>query len=60
MKTTITKTRTLEIEPENIGEIIFIEDVLDLKIDQDTIILKRVNAMNLDSLAYLETVKEKP
>jgi len=58
MKIKITPCRTLEITTEDIAELIFLEDVLGLKNDGDTITCKRVNAANLCGLAYLEIKKE--
>ncbi|MBK7381677.1 MAG: hypothetical protein IPJ03_22315 [Ignavibacteriales bacterium] len=61
MEARITSTRKLEVYPSKhneeteIAEIIFIEDVLGLKNEGDSILLIRKNASRLSCLAYLES-----
>jgi len=61
MEAKITSYRTLQISPseynkdERVAETIFIEDILKLKNEGDSILLTRRNASGLSCLAYLES-----
>ncbi len=61
MEAKITSYRTLQIYPseynkdEKVAETIFIEDILKLKNEGDSILLTRRNASGLSCLAYLES-----
>ena len=61
MEAKVTSTRKLEVYPSKhnkeieTAEIIFIEDILKLKNEGDSILLTRRNASGLSCLAYLES-----
>lgn len=53
------RRNSIEISPENEEDEGYIEEILGLKQNGDFIKLKRINAMGLSALAYLEAEKEK-
>ena len=46
---------SIDIVPESVLDIAYVEEVLGLKTNNDYVLLVRKNKMGLDSLGYLET-----